>query len=616
MNVNLFEPTYQAFFDKFRSLLDNQDTQQQQEQQILQYAAQTKNNCVEFYDFLDRIITYCGFNGLNPLNQGLTFRLCSFLTVLFLAQNTVTDNRPMTSNSVNCTFSILTTPTGNLYSKTVSYIDIINSRLDNVIIDNTNGRILNLVSQNDPEFQNHVMNFVDGFATYALPQNNNRTIWDLHSFLQNNNVNPLIAVSAGIRKYNVSTWSALDGFSFNDCFASDPALFRICLGHEMFTNFLRFLCKMGIRYQMLHNDLHSGNAYIVRDVNGNYKIVMIDYGRLTCSSHISAQTDEVYKLEIIRNGQPFPPTSNNVQCPTYQSILEANDRIFINGVRPLILLDIATYFTNIYKYYYIQLGRNGVGSVDQESLRIFGLINTRFCTFQNAQLIVIPTTLDGIFLEYNNLQDIPPNYIAIFEGLFLMSLLLFYLHSTNNLNHIYAGGYQYIGTQNDAVQFSGWLTALIENLRNSNNPLFNDIIRKSLYISSLIGFQVTQVNQFTQQVPCQSNGVQTELQVAFGQTKRQSKNKLYPLSPRTRSPRNLKKMQSSGDFAKLFLFGPKNVDPNVDPLAAWGKSKTIGVPVINSGDWSGFQDRFNYNEEMKKGCDEARRKLKESQNKK
>jgi hypothetical protein len=48
----------------------------------------------------------------------------------------------------------------------------------------------------------------------------------------------------------------------------------------------------------------------------------------------------------------------------------------------------------------------------------------------------------------------------------------------------------------------------------------------------------------------------------------------------------------------------------------WAKDKTIGVPVINSGDWSGFQDRFNYNEEMKKGCDEARRKLKESQNKK
>ena len=196
--MNLFEPTYQAFFDKFRLFLDNQDTQQEQQQQILQYAAQTKNNCVEFYDFLDRIITYCGFNGLNPLNQGLTFRLCSFLTVLFLAQNTVTDNRPMPSNSVNCTFSILTTPTGNLYSKTVSYIDIINSRLDNVIIDNTNGRILNLVSQNDPLFATHVMNFVDGFATYALPQNNNRIIWDLDSFLQNNNVNPLIAVPAGI----------------------------------------------------------------------------------------------------------------------------------------------------------------------------------------------------------------------------------------------------------------------------------------------------------------------------------------------------------------------------------------------------------------------------------
>jgi hypothetical protein len=419
--VNLFLPEFERFYDLFASgvITETQDNNRRRTAILEIYANRDNRDYInEFMRRLANIRILIDGNFVqipeceNP--NLMTFRKAAFLSVLFLAKYAITQNCTLFSNSGNATYSYLnaiddTRRNSRLFFKTVRLQTIQNGQTDNPVIDNLNGKMFNDISRIDRLIENHVMEFIDSFATYAQPGQMsvncdnpeqlinarpgepnyyNAVRWYPRSLLSTRD-NPLLYDNPADNPdlmYNSSIFTLLiDSFSFSQCRRRNKNLFDNSLMHPMFDNFFDFLCAMGMRYRTLHNDLHTENVQVVPVENGGYKLVMIDYGRVTCG--LFSQVNQAqFELELLKNGQDFPIIlqteryPRGVACRSYTDVILARGLVMIGNAnieRLLVILDLAHYFTQIYKTAYLQAD----GSESEQMLNLLTNVLPLFFIF-------------------------------------------------------------------------------------------------------------------------------------------------------------------------------------------------------------------------------------------
>lgn len=395
---------------------------------------------------------------------------------------------------------------------------------DHILVDNINGWIFNEISSKE---RLHAMTYVDSFLSFFTDYNGNSwefaKLMDVSNsgckfYLPNDNANNANAAAeaqsriqgglmAPLPKCYISISNALMGKSLRDHLeaAMDalaqqnvsmaaPALKTckdiISASVDFYTNFVK---KYGLENGMLHNDLHLGNMFYLRDVHAS-RIVMIDYGRVYFAQPPvdTERLDKFVKREAVKLG--LKDESDKV---TYQSVMKEfhqhmKSNVDVDVWRLMHIADLMTFAGNMYVF--LLIAYRG----DPELLKQVKDIIDKFIKFEtygtgteeqklyrrNIQLTVpsnISDILDGyeeLVTKINNngpfrvlINNNGPSgdFLKIIgEGLFYIACLIYnmYAHyqTLNGLIEVRLKDvdylwhhFQYTGPAGYMVKFVGWL---------------------------------------------------------------------------------------------------------------------------------------------------------------
>ena len=364
-------------------------------------------------------------------------------------------------NSANCAFSFMQiTAQDNskhkLFMKMVPLRKVMDATIDNPIIDNVNGQIIQNLCRHrtvGSVIRPHVMMYISSFNALVekgvdrkVRQWMIKSIADVDSQLCpfNDNFNPKAFLPEACM---CSVFEAIDGEPLDRVLQKgETAIYKVLRRLPKFADAMRLL---GTEYGMLHNDLHSGNVF-VDNPTGN--LILIDYGRITFSEEaigpekiVDLLRNEKYRNFWYNNDSYMHMTSKNSQCLKYSH----TDKLYFTHI-----FDIITLYANM------EYTIKEVMQHEQKSWRWYDIFcNIKATSDREDSTITIPASLDGIKARFiyamdvidkaSNIPDkVRDGMKLVGEGLFFLSCILLYVH-----HHVMPSNAQTKANKNDITLF-------------------------------------------------------------------------------------------------------------------------------------------------------------------
>lgn len=228
-----------------------------------------------------------------------------------------------------------------LFVKLVPKDMVDRGELDNPTTDNINGRVMNFLRK-DPLIRKHTMNYIESFYTMM---DTTKDEWPL-----------LQTVDPNHALYPFSPSFQANG---NECFCT---VFQSISGHsvadvlevsrttglhvimEYIPDFAQALRTLGLKYGMMHNDMHLGNVFLSQNPSA---LVLIDYGRITFANpSLRSVIEKAGALETSKHHGHIIPNAYKQLTPNYvHSSRTGTDQLFFTHI-----FDLATFCMNIHTY--------------------------------------------------------------------------------------------------------------------------------------------------------------------------------------------------------------------------------------------------------------------------
>jgi hypothetical protein len=357
-------------------------------------------------------------------------------------------NLKLKSDSANCKFAITSLSMNGkreqLFLKFVAYPTPSNQ--DSLLADTINGHLINVLARtangkNKKYFENF-MTYCDAFLFYEPRGKDTLNLHDIYINLFD---------KCKMKEYTncqVAISSAVNGFSLGQVLSETVSqdqhplkakyLQKIIKAYNLFLTNFTFL---GLRYGLMHNDLHLRNLlYDVREE----KIVCIDYGRLhfgNCKEYIN---DDLF-VDIMRQEYLKLTPEDRFKKDLYEALTGKYLLKSSNDVN----LHIADYMTlagNMYLFYLATCEHNY--KIIEHIKKFFDLTYTTKENLNTREGLVIsfPNSFVDLTKHYNECarllikncnDDIFQLLYGIIEGLYLISVCLLFFHqltSGNTLN--------------------------------------------------------------------------------------------------------------------------------------------------------------------------------------
>lgn len=295
------------------------------------------------------------------------YKLKAAWTLFFLYRlSHFTELAPFKVNSANCKFTFLDSLFYNdtyrqkLFAKFVPP-PTTGMSMDNVLVDNINGIILNALVKSDQSLRFHFMTYVDSFPTYISALRPSEITWPLEelSDVNRNRRSPFylgqppLRLNSDLVKNYCSMFLAIDGLPLSSLPNKDE--FYKALGDGRLSDLFRAMHALGSVYGMTHNDLHMGNVFYDKA----YKSLrLIDYGRMSFHPKALVQDglrrmivnpDAITQAELSKYA-----TVNSQRLTTYASFMEkehlymkAKDGHRMGGMFSSYMYDVGTLSMNI-----------------------------------------------------------------------------------------------------------------------------------------------------------------------------------------------------------------------------------------------------------------------------
>lgn len=325
------------------------------------------------------------------------------------------------SNSANCSFSIMEVTDDAPHKLFIKYVPMHVFDVDNPLIDNMNGKFLESIAVKEDKVRPHIMKYVASFAS-AVVDNGLGYIYDW-PIMDMVNVKSFACPFGNLYNKNaflamesyISIFEAIDGKCISDAIRSK----RIRDVLEGLPDFMESFHLLGLKYGMLHNDLHLGNLFLE---NGTNKLVMIDYGRLTFPNDVVSKSaiTSYEKNETMKHFLEEIALYNDLTADLTKSIKSKDSNIYITH-----MFDMATLCANL--HYEI----SHVNNAEWEWYDTF--ITFKIDKYERSNtLIIIPKSKDELITNFiASIQNIQTNVrkfkdaiMAIAEGLFVFAYVL------------------------------------------------------------------------------------------------------------------------------------------------------------------------------------------------
>lgn len=352
---------------------------------------------------------------------------------------------PRLRESDNCMYFFvpITTRNGtdhNLFMKSVNIDDIADGVANNPLIDNLNGHIINTLCRTIPSLSNHVMRYLTSF-TIKVERDGNTPRW-LITDLTNpqsprspfgSSMIPTTGTTKDI--FVTSVFDSIEGRAVCDLLDDTRRANLVLKALPEFCDAIRIL---GMRFGMMHNDMHTGNVFLDQNT---LKLVMIDYGMVTFAktSFIDELTiqNQVDK-EKQRNYLYFTNASYDKLVEKHQKALKYrdSDRVYFSHV-----FDFAIFMSNIA----FDLQKNLSWTWCD------GYFHVRPAFLDRpGSYIEIPNSYDEIQIEYlkavknikqasNEDASVKKGMLLVAEGVFFMSWILLHIHTNVLRKPVYSG---------------------------------------------------------------------------------------------------------------------------------------------------------------------------------
>lgn len=320
-----------------------------------------------------------------------------------------------------------------LFMKVTSLIKLSDGSAVNPLIDNLNGIIINEISKMHPQIASHTMRYLTSFTT--LVQKNGDTImgWPWKNIT---NVDstwcPFSASKIPQRMppadiYATSIFDSVEGRSIHDMLRSNEnSIFHVLWALPEFCESLQLL---GMKYGMMHNDLHTENVFI----DGNtMKLVLIDYGMMTFSN-APLPLEKYVHDEKQRNYMYFTTATYSKLVEKHQTALKyrSTDPYYFTHV-----FDFATLMANIEYEARATMENDGdswdwfdgyfmvrPALIDRMGSHI--MIPSRYETIQAEYLKAVERIKKDITLD----EKVKKGLLVVAEGVFFMSWILLHIHT-------------------------------------------------------------------------------------------------------------------------------------------------------------------------------------------
>lgn len=352
------------------------------------------------------------------------------------------------SESDNCIYTFLPVVSkddvmNTLFVKMVNITKIVSDDFDNPLLDNYNGRILNRICSVNPDILKSIVVYIFSFNMCAFQGSHGEVKWPLDSLLNLKSRKCPLSANFDTSSYDMnhhyvaSVFDTVVGVSLKDAIGATPSLDSL---HNLIGKLPPFFARfqeLGLKYGMLHNDLHAGNVHYDTTTQ---EFVLLDYGHMTFPSEVVQQLvnmDDIEQDEKNRNFWHYEYKYEDLASQFNRALKHTPaDHFYFTHI-----LDFMTLVTNI--HYAIKRRTNIMGTPWEHFTNILDIDGTRD---RAGSYLLVPTSFDKLqeaFLQAH--ENISRSFVGnptliegmnlLAEGLFYMAAFLIHLYQTNKAIH-------------------------------------------------------------------------------------------------------------------------------------------------------------------------------------